>query len=134
MLTDTMLVLVRIAEEEYVKETAVTISHIHVVSIPVTDPERAKSFYVDKLGFDVRSDNPMGPDQRWVEVAPKGAQTGLTLVTWFPTMQPGSVKGLVLKTPDIRTTYEDSGLAVWASPVRCRMSSGASTPSSMTRT
>ncbi len=89
------------------KETAAKISHIQVVSIPVTDQERAKSFYVEKLGFDVRADNPMGPDQRWVEVAPKGAQTGLTLVTWFPTMQPGSVKGLVLNTPDIRTTYEE---------------------------
>ena len=38
------------------------------------------------LGFDLVRDNPMGPDQRWVQVAPKGAQTSITLVTWFPTM------------------------------------------------
>ena len=43
----------------------------------------------------------MGPDQRWVQVAPKGAQTSITLVTWFPTMPPGSVKGTVLETDDL---------------------------------
>lgn len=43
----------------------------------------------------------MGPGQRWVEVAPKGALTTITLVTWFPTMPAGSAKGLVLETDDL---------------------------------
>ena len=43
----------------------------------------------------------MGPDMRWVEVAPKGGQTSITLVTWFPSMPPGSVKGTVLETDDM---------------------------------
>lgn len=83
------------------------LSHIHLISIPVTDQDRAKAFYVDVLGFEVRGDNPMGPDQRWVEVAPPGATTGLTLVTWFPTMTPGSLKGMVLNCSDIQATYDD---------------------------
>src|SRR5256714_5487151 len=78
-----------------------TITHVQVLSVPVTDQERARDFYVDTLGFDLVADNPMGPDQRWIQVAPKSGQTGLTLVTWFPTMPPGSLKGLVLQTPDI---------------------------------
>jgi catechol 2,3-dioxygenase-like lactoylglutathione lyase family enzyme len=81
--------------------TGMTITHVQVVSVPVTDQDRARDFYVDTLGFDLVADNPMGPDQRWVQVAPKGGQTGLTLVTWFPTMPPGSLKGLVVQTPDV---------------------------------
>jgi len=77
------------------------ISHIQLLSLPVSDQDRARDFYVNTLGFDLLRDNPMGPDQRWVQVGPKGAQTSITLVTWFPTMPPGSVKGLVLETGDL---------------------------------
>ncbi len=78
-----------------------TITHVQVLSVPVSDPDRARDFYVDTLGFELVAEQPMGPDQRWIQVAPKGATTGLTLVTWFPTMPAGSLKGLVLQTPDI---------------------------------
>jgi catechol 2,3-dioxygenase-like lactoylglutathione lyase family enzyme len=77
---------------------------IAIVSVPVADQEAAKAFYRDKLGFEVVSDNPMGPDQRWIELAPEGSQTSITLVTWFEQMPPGTVQGLVLETDDIETT------------------------------
>ena len=78
-----------------------TATHVKLLSIPVTDQNRARDFYVDQLGFDLIADRAMGPDQRWVQVAPKGADTSITLVTWFATMAPGSVKGLVLETDDL---------------------------------
>ncbi|MET8088060.1 glyoxalase superfamily protein [Micromonospora sp. NPDC005197] len=79
-----------------------TVTHVQLLSVPVTDQDRARDFYVDVLGFDLVRDNPMGPDGgRWVQVAPPGAATALTLVTWFPTMPPGSLKGLVLETDDL---------------------------------
>ncbi|WP_446215837.1 VOC family protein [Micromonospora sp. IBHARD004] len=78
-----------------------TVTHVQLVSVPVSDQDRARDFYVDTLGFDLVRDNPMGPGGRWVQVAPKGAATALTLVTWFPTMPPGSLKGLVLETDDL---------------------------------
>jgi catechol 2,3-dioxygenase-like lactoylglutathione lyase family enzyme len=77
------------------------ITHLQLISLPVADQDRARQFYVDVLGFDLVRDNPMGPDMRWVQVAPKGGQTSITLVTWFPTMPPGSVKGTVLETDDL---------------------------------
>lgn len=77
------------------------ISHIRLLSLPVSDQDRARDFYVNVLGFDLLRDNPMGPDQRWVEVGPKGAHTSITLVTWFPTMTPGSARGLVLESDDL---------------------------------
>lgn len=80
------------------------IQDVQVISIPVSDVDRAKAFYVDTLGFELRSDNVFGEgkdQQRWVEVAPAGGSTRLTLVTWFPQMPAGSVQGVVLKTDDI---------------------------------
>jgi catechol 2,3-dioxygenase-like lactoylglutathione lyase family enzyme len=77
-----------------------TITHVQLLSVPVTDQDRARDFYVGTLGFELVADTTMG-GQRWVQVAPKGASTSLTLVTWFPTMPAGSLKGLVLQTPDV---------------------------------
>lgn len=83
------------------------ITDIAVVSMSVSDQDRAKSFYVDTLGFELLADTPMGPDMRWVQVRPKNGSTSLTLVTWFPTMPPGSNKGLVVECDDIERTYDE---------------------------
>jgi catechol 2,3-dioxygenase-like lactoylglutathione lyase family enzyme len=80
---------------------SMTITHIDVVSLPVQDQERARDFYVGTLGFDLVRQNEMGPAQQWIQVAPRGGQTSITLVTWFDTMPAGSLQGLVLHTDDI---------------------------------
>jgi catechol 2,3-dioxygenase-like lactoylglutathione lyase family enzyme len=80
---------------------------ITVVSVPVADQDRAKAFYADVLGFEVVADAQFGPDQRWVQVGPHGGGTSLTLVTWFPTMAPGSLKGLVLECADVRAAMDE---------------------------
>jgi catechol 2,3-dioxygenase-like lactoylglutathione lyase family enzyme len=77
------------------------IMQIQVLSLPVTDQDRARDFYVDTLGFELVADTPMGPGQRWVQVRPPAAATSITLVTWFPTMPAGAVKGTVLETGDL---------------------------------
>jgi lactoylglutathione lyase len=56
------------------------ITGVHTVGVPVTDQERALSFYVGTLGLEKRLDVPMGGGQRWIEVAPAGAATTLALV------------------------------------------------------
>lgn len=84
------------------------ILHIQVVSLPVSDVDRAKTFYAETLGFEVRADTTFGEGeqrQRWVEVAPPDDSTRLTLVTWFPQMPAGSLQGLVLTTDDIQGDY-----------------------------
>ena len=83
------------------------LTHIQIVSVPVLDQDRAKAFYVNTLGFELRSDAPFGEGQRWVEVAPKGAQTALCLVNWFPSMPAGSLKGPVLATDDVEAAYRE---------------------------
>lgn len=82
------------------------IQDIAVVSIPVSDPDRAKTFYMDTLGFDLLRDDDSVPGIRWVQVAPKGSSTSLTLVTWFDSMPPGSMRGLVIRSDDIEADYK----------------------------
>src|SRR5690242_19632402 len=77
------------------------ITNVQLFSVPVSDPDRARAFYVDTLGFTLVSDTMMGEDQRWIQVVPPGAQTSITLVTWFETMPSGSLRGLVLETDDL---------------------------------
>lgn len=74
------------------------INRLDVVSIPVSDQDRAKAFYRDVLGFEELADQRMGPEMRWVQLAPQGADTSVTLVNWFESMPAGSLKGLVLHT------------------------------------
>ena len=77
------------------------VTGVQLVSLAVSDQDRARDFYVDVLGFDLVSDAELGPGMRWVQVRPPGAATSITLVTWFATMQPGAVKGTVLESDDL---------------------------------
>jgi catechol 2,3-dioxygenase-like lactoylglutathione lyase family enzyme len=78
------------------------VNDVKVISVPVSDQERSKAFYVDKLGFELTRDDDSVPGIRWVQVTPKGASISLTLVTWFETMPPGSLQGVVLGSSDLR--------------------------------
>jgi catechol 2,3-dioxygenase-like lactoylglutathione lyase family enzyme len=78
---------------------------IDIVSIPVSDQDRTAEFYVRKLGFTLIADNAMG-DQRWVQLSPPEGGVGITLVTWFPSMPAGSVRGLVIGCDDAAETLE----------------------------
>ena len=82
------------------------ITHVQLLSVPVSDQDRARDFYLDTLGFELVRESPMGPDQRWVQVRPVGAETSLTLVTWFDSMPAGSLSGLVLHCADVDAETE----------------------------
>lgn len=83
------------------------VSNLEVVSVPVSDQDRAKRFYADSLGFTVLMDSGFGQGMRWVMLRPPGARTSITLVTWFDTMPPGSLKGAVLGCDDLENTVEE---------------------------
>jgi predicted enzyme related to lactoylglutathione lyase len=84
--------------------TKTGISHVGFVAIQVNDLDRAIAFYCSKLGFDKTTDAPMGPDARWVEVTPPGAQTRLSLISkGNPAHEPERVG------QGIATTFELNG-------------------------
>jgi catechol 2,3-dioxygenase-like lactoylglutathione lyase family enzyme len=72
------------------------------VCVTVADTDRAIDFYVDKLGFEKVVDVPMGPGQRWVEVALHGRETNIALAPPPPGQQAGgSQTGICLDTSDV---------------------------------
>lgn len=80
------------------------LNSLQVVSVPVSDQDRAKQFYADVLGFSVEIDSQFGEGMRWVMLRPPGSATALTLVTWFDTMPAGSLRGSVLGCDDLEET------------------------------
>jgi predicted enzyme related to lactoylglutathione lyase len=78
------------------------------VGIYVSDQDRALDFYANKLGFEKLVDEPMGGGSRWIEVAPRGAETHLVLFT--PPGQEdriGTFSNVVFSCEDIESTHEE---------------------------
>ncbi len=80
---------------------------VESVSIPVSDQEQAKEFYVDTLGFELLVDYTWREGMRWSEVAPEGSTTSLMLVTWQAGMLPGMYRVIVLATDEIQAIYKE---------------------------
>lgn len=84
------------------------LTNLEVVSVPVSDQDRAKSFYAEQLGFSVDVDSSFADgSMRWVMLRPPGSGTAITLVTWFDTMPAGSLKGAVLGCDALEKTLAD---------------------------
>lgn len=96
------------------------IKKIAFATVWVLDQDRAKDFYVNTLGFEVRSDERLG-SFRWLTVAPKGQDVGFVLMPIAPNpmMDEATVatlRGLVergmlgpgaLHTDDVNATYAE---------------------------
>jgi catechol 2,3-dioxygenase-like lactoylglutathione lyase family enzyme len=54
---------------------------VKIVSIPVSDQDRALAFYTEKLGFKVATDQSFGQGQRWIELLIPGSDVNLALFT-----------------------------------------------------
>ena len=78
-----------------------TIHSFEIISVPVSDQQRAKGFYRDVLGFTLVREEPMGPATSWIQLAPPGHGVTIALVNWFDRMQPGGLQGLMVNTDDI---------------------------------
>jgi predicted enzyme related to lactoylglutathione lyase len=74
---------------------------VESVSVPVSDQEQAKEFYVDTLGFELLVDCTWREGMRWSEVAPQNCATSMMLVTWSACMLPSMYRVIVLATEDI---------------------------------
>jgi catechol 2,3-dioxygenase-like lactoylglutathione lyase family enzyme len=92
-------------------ETALRVTRVHTVAVPVSDQDRALDFYRGTLGFEVRRDATFGAGNRWIEVAPSGAETTVALPPAHPGVKPGVDTGLRLATPDVGAAHAALGAA-----------------------
>ena len=90
------------------------IDRVGTVCIFVSNQQRAKQFYSEMLGFEVRTDQPLGPDSdaRWIAVAPAGAETEVILYlpdeNWEHYKQVvGKSQAITFNVLNIDATYSD---------------------------
>jgi catechol 2,3-dioxygenase-like lactoylglutathione lyase family enzyme len=79
---------------------------LELVVVPVSDVDRAKEFYVDKLGFRLDVDHSAGDAFRVVQVTPPGSACSVTFGINVGGGEPGSLKGVHLIVEDIEAAAE----------------------------
>jgi len=82
---------------------------LELVPVPVSDVDRAKVFYVEKVGFHADHDVQPGNGMRVVQLTPPGSACSIVIGTGMgeiSEMRPGTVKGLHLVVADIHKARE----------------------------
>jgi catechol 2,3-dioxygenase-like lactoylglutathione lyase family enzyme len=79
---------------------------LEVVVVPVSDVDRAKTFY-QRLGWRLDADFVTGPDFRVVQLTPPGSACAVIFGTGLTTATPGTADGLQLVADDIEAAHDD---------------------------
>ncbi len=74
---------------------------LELISVPVSDVDRAKAFYTEKIGFNADHDHRVNEEIRFVQLTPPGSGCSISIGTGLSTAEPGSVQGLQLVVSDI---------------------------------
>lgn len=73
---------------------------LELVYVPVSDVDRAKAFYADKVGFVVDHDHKISDDLRFVQLTPPGSACSISVGVGLADSAPGSAKGLQVVVDD----------------------------------
>ena len=80
---------------------------LEVIIVPVSDVDRAKTFYAEQLGFHVDHDSKVSEGNRIVQLTPPGSGCSIVIGEGIvPPMPPGAIQGLQLVVPDIHKARE----------------------------
>ena len=82
---------------------------LELVPVAVSDPDAAKAFYVDQVGFEVNVDVEPREGMRVIQLTPPGSSCSIVFGTGMPEISdqtPGQTKALHLVTDDIRGVRE----------------------------
>ena len=92
---------------------------LELVAVPVSDPDRAKGFYTEQLGFNADYDHRVSEELRFIQLTPRGSACSIAIGTGLMETEPGSVQGLQLVVDDIEAAHAElSGRGVEVSPVQ----------------
>jgi catechol 2,3-dioxygenase-like lactoylglutathione lyase family enzyme len=81
---------------------------LELIAVPVSDVDRAKAFYVDKVGFNPDHDHKVSDEVRFVQLTPPGSACSIAIGTGLGDgMEPGAVKGLQMVVSDIDQAREE---------------------------
>ena len=74
---------------------------LELVFVPVSDVDRAKSFYVDQVGFHADYDEQVNQRLRFVQLTPPGSACSIAIGTGLIDSEPGSVRNLQIVVGDV---------------------------------
>jgi catechol 2,3-dioxygenase-like lactoylglutathione lyase family enzyme len=80
---------------------------LELVAIPVTDVDRAKAFYTERVGFNADHDHRVSDDIRFVQLTPPGSACSIALGKGVTDAPPGSVQGVQLVVRDIEAAHAE---------------------------
>jgi predicted enzyme related to lactoylglutathione lyase len=92
---------------------------LELVPIPVTDVDRAKAFYTEKVGFNADHDHKVSEEIRFVQLTPPGSACSIALGKGLVDTPPGSVQGLQIVVEDVEAARAElAGRGVEVSEVQ----------------
>src|SRR3954447_12141416 len=80
---------------------------LELLMVPVSDVDRAKAFYVDKVGFNADHDHTVNDNLRFVQLTPRGSGCSIAIGKGLSSKQPGSYEGLQLVVNDIHAAHAE---------------------------
>jgi catechol 2,3-dioxygenase-like lactoylglutathione lyase family enzyme len=80
---------------------------LELVAIPVSDPDRAKTFYVDQVGFNADYDHTVSDELRFIQLTPRGSGCSIAIGTGLTDAPPGSVQGMQMVVSDIQAAHAE---------------------------
>jgi len=80
---------------------------LELVAIPVSDVDRAKAFYTNKVGFNADHDYTVSEEIRFVQLTPPGSACSIAIGKGITDAAPGSVAGMQMTVPDIEAAREE---------------------------
>lgn len=92
------------ARTQLPEEVGATLS-LELVTVPVSDVDRAKDFYVDQVGFSVEQDAQVHEKLRFVQLTPPGSACSIAIGTGLIDSEPGSLKGLQVVGEDAAAVH-----------------------------
>jgi catechol 2,3-dioxygenase-like lactoylglutathione lyase family enzyme len=92
---------------------------IELVFVPVSDVDRAKAFYVEKVGFHADHDQRVSEGLRFVQLTPPGSACSIAFGEGITDAAPGSLPGLQMVVSDIHAAHAElAGRGVEVSEVQ----------------
>jgi catechol 2,3-dioxygenase-like lactoylglutathione lyase family enzyme len=80
---------------------------LELVSVPVSDVDRAKAFYTEKAGFNADHDHVVSDEIRFVQLTPPGSACSISIGKGLVDTPPGSAQGLQLVVTDIQAAHDE---------------------------
>jgi catechol 2,3-dioxygenase-like lactoylglutathione lyase family enzyme len=80
---------------------------LELIQVPVSDIDRAKAFYVEKVGFSADHDYQVSDELRFLQLTPPGSTCSIALTSGAHQMTPGSIEGIQMVVDDAEASRQE---------------------------